>query len=57
MRAVSLLLVFLFHLDVSFLKFGYLGVDIFFIISGFLMPIILHKYNAFTYIKAREGAI
>ena len=53
MRAFSLLLVFLFHLQISLFSFGYIGVDIFFIISGFLMPIILHKYTPKTYIKAR----
>lgn len=53
MRAFSLLAVFFFHLEINYFKFGYLGVDVFFIISGFLMPIILPKYTPFSYIKAR----
>lgn len=48
-----MLMVFLYHLDIETVSFGYIGVDIFFVISGFLMPIILDKYNAMTYIKAR----
>lgn len=53
MRAFSLVAVFLFHLEVSYFSFGYLGVDVFFLISGFLMPVILDKYTPFSYIKAR----
>lgn len=48
-----MLLVLFYHLDINFFKFGYIGVDIFFIISGFLMPIILPKYNALGFITAR----
>lgn len=53
LRGVSVLLVLLFHLDINAFKFGYIGVDIFFLISGFLMPIILPKYDAWGFIRAR----
>lgn len=54
---MSVLLVLLFHLDIEAFKFGYLGVDVFFLISGFLMPIILPKYDAWGYIKARVSRL
>jgi peptidoglycan/LPS O-acetylase OafA/YrhL len=37
MRALAVLMVLLFHLDVPFLDGGYLGVDLFFVISGFII--------------------
>ena len=37
LRGLAVILVFLFHLDLSFFKYGYLGVDIFFVISGFVV--------------------
>jgi len=37
LRGVSILLVFLFHLELPHLESGFLGVDIFFVISGYLM--------------------
>jgi peptidoglycan/LPS O-acetylase OafA/YrhL len=37
LRAVAISAVLLFHLDPSLLKGGFLGVDIFFVISGFLI--------------------
>lgn len=47
LRAISVIFVFLFHANPQLFKFGYMGVDIFFIISGFLITksIIKHIRN------------
>ena len=37
LRALSVLSVFFFHLDFEYFKNGYLGVDIFFLISGYVI--------------------
>ena len=43
LRAVAVLLVLGYHLNSEYFKFGYLGVDIFFVISGFIIVHILFK--------------
>ena len=50
LRALAVLLVYLFHLNSSWLSGGFVGVDIFFVISGFLVSsIILHKKEKGTF--------
>jgi peptidoglycan/LPS O-acetylase OafA/YrhL len=43
LRALAVLLVIIFHADFHFLKGGYLGVDVFFVISGYLISGLLFK--------------
>ena len=43
LRAIALLAVLFFHADIYFLKGGFVGVDIFFVISGYLITSLLIK--------------
>ena len=47
LRALAVLPVIFYHANFSFFKGGYLGLDIFFVISGYLIGKIINK-NAFT---------
>ena len=50
LRAVAVLFVLFFHLDIPGFENGYFGVDIFFVISGFLMAQLYEKYNTQQYL-------
>lgn len=50
LRAVAVLLVLVYHLDPALLPGGYVGVDVFFVISGFLITSLLYR-------EAAEGRV
>ena len=43
LRGISVLLVFFYHLKLKYFDFGFLGVDIFFVISGFVITSIIYN--------------
>ena len=43
LRAVAVISVILFHYQIQYFEGGFLGVDIFFVISGYLMTLLLDK--------------
>ena len=53
LRGISVLLVVFFHLNVSYFSNGYIGVDIFFVISGFLMAQLYNNSTAIEFYKRR----
>ena len=63
LRAVAVVPVILFHAGFSFFEGGYIGVDIFFVISGFLITSILledlskNRFNLFTFYERRARRI
>lgn len=60
LRALAVLLVILFHIDESFLPGGFIGVDIFFVISGFLISksiITSLDKGHFSLVKFFEGRL
>ena len=46
LRALAVLSVFIFHLEAQYLPGGFLGVDIFFVISGYLITSIIYKQKS-----------
>lgn len=53
LRGLAVLTVVLFHFQVHFFQNGFLGVDIFFVISGFLMAKLYDKGTIFDFYKRR----
>ena len=43
LRGISIFLVFLFHLNQNYFSYGYIGVDIFFVISGFVITKMIYE--------------
>ena len=63
LRAIAVLAVVLFHFNPHWLSGGFAGVDVFFVISGFLMTSIIfgqiqnNKFNLFSFYNARLNRI
>lgn len=53
LRAIAVLLVILFHLEIQYFDNGFLGVDIFFVISGYLIAQLYNKGTAISFYKRR----
>lgn len=53
LRGIAVTLVVLFHLGVPGLERGFLGVDVFFVISGFLMAVLYRPGDAVNFYRRR----
>ena len=56
LRGVSILLVVFYHFGISFFNSGFIGVDIFFVISGYLITNIIIR-KEFTISRFFEGRV
>jgi len=63
LRAIAVIVVVLFHFDVGFISGGFAGVDVFFVISGYLMTRIIFRelekgtFSIFKFYVARANRI
>src|SRR5690554_363698 len=57
MRGLAVCIVIFFHLDFSLFKNGFLGVDIFFVISGFLMAVLYKKGKVKEFYQRRASRL
>lgn len=53
LRGLAVIFVVLFHLEIAGLKSGFLGVDVFFVVSGFLMAILYKQGEAKKFFERR----
>ena len=53
LRAIAVIFVVLFHLEIAGIESGFLGVDVFFVVSGFLMAILYKKGEAKNFLQRR----
>lgn len=57
LRGAAVFLVVLFHLDIQYFSYGFLGVDTFFVISGFLMAILYKSGQVRDFYRRRASRL